>query len=199
MNKRTLLILLFIVINVTSMMAGYPDSKANASTIATVRAPISINDITEMRRLYVADDPHENQAVELTKWARLNIDGEGEQIWISDKDEQNGAIFNREDEGFKLITTVRSGFKPSFHTDKDRNHYLMLSGAAGGPSYYTEVFKLQGGKVVEAFTVMEIYGEIDQCSLNGNSIGAEQGKAYLEAIAEAIEANITWHTINYND
>ena len=72
----------------------------------------------------------------------------------------------------------------------------MLSGSAGGPSYYTEVFTLRDGKVVESFNAMEIYGEFDQCNLNGKSISAEQGKAYLEAIPEVRDSYIFWHEIN---
>ena len=158
--------------------------------------PVWKKDIAEMERLYVADDPHENKNVKLTKWAHVFIDYDSEQIWISDNNEENGAFFNREDGKLKLITTVRSGFKPAFPDNKDGNHYLMLSGSAGGPSYYTEVFTLRDGKVVESFNAMEIYGEIDQCNLNGKSISAEQGKAYLEAIPEVRDSYIFWHEIN---
>lgn len=198
MNKRILLIL-FFAINVTALMANCCNCRGDVSATDTQGSSISMDDIAEMRALYVADDPQENKAVKLTKWARLNIDEEGELIWISDMDEENGAFFCREDGNLRLITTVWSGLKPAFPDDKDGNHYLMLSGSAGGPTYYTEVFTLRDGKVVETFNAMEIYGEIDQCSLNGNSIGAEQGKAYLEAIPEVKEPDITWHEIIDNE
>ena len=158
--------------------------------------PIWKKDIAEMKWLYVADDPGENKHVELTKCAHVFIDWDGEQIWISDDAEENGAFFSREDGELKLITTVRANLKPSFPESKGGNNYLIVSGPAGGPAYYTEVFKLQGGKVVEKFNALEVYGEIDECQLNGKSISAEEGKAYLEAIPEATEPFIFWEEIS---
>ena len=158
--------------------------------------PVWKKDIEEMKRLYVAEDPHENQDVELTKWAHVYIDYDGEQIWISDETEENGAFFSREDGELKLITTVRANLKPSFPRNNAGNHYLMLSGPAGGPSYYYEVYTLRDGKVVERFNALEVYGEIDGCSLNGKDISAQEGKAYMDAIPEAEEPFIFWQEIN---
>ena len=164
-------------------------------TLYDEELPVWKKDIEEMKRLYVADDPYENEDVELTKWAHVYIDYDSEQIWISDEAEENGALFNREDGKLRLITTVRSNFRPSFPQDKGDNHYLILSGPAGGPSYYTEIFKLRGGKVVEEFNAIQVYGEIDGCVLNGKEIPAAQGKAYIEDVPEANEPFIFWHEI----
>jgi hypothetical protein len=165
-------------------------------TLVDENLPVWKKDIAEMKRLYVAEDPYENENVVLTKWAHVFIDWDGEQIWISDEAEENGAFFSREDGELKLISTVRANLKPSFPESQNGNNYLILSGPAGGPSYYIEVFKLQGGKVVERFNALEIYGEIDECSLNGKTISAEEGKAYLEAIPEPREPFIFWEEIN---
>ena len=158
--------------------------------------PVWKKDIEEMRRLYVDEDPGENENVELTKWAHVYIDYDGEQIWISDADENDGAFFSRENGELKLIATVRANLKPSFPESRNGNHYLVISGPAGGPSYYTEVYKFKNGKVVEAFNALEVYGEIDSCALNGKEISAEQGKAYMEAVPEATEPFIFWTDIN---
>ena len=98
----------------------------------------------------------------------------------------------------KLIGTVRANLKPSFPESRNDNHYLILSGPAGGPSYYTEVYNMRGGKVIEEFHALEVYGEIDECSLNGKTKSAAEGKAYLEAIPEAREPFIFWEEINNN-
>ncbi len=158
--------------------------------------PVWKKDIEEMKKLYVAEDPGENESVKLTKWAHVFIDYDGEQIWISDEAEENGAFFNRKDGKFELIGTVRGNFKPSFPESRNGNHYLVISGPAGGPSYYTEIFKLSNGKVVERFNGLEVYGELDDCALNGKQISAEQGKAYMKAVPEAIEPYIFWTEIN---
>ena len=158
--------------------------------------PVWKKDIEEMKRLYIAEDPGENDGIELTKWAHVFIDYMGEQIWISDEAEENGAFFSREDGKFELIGTVRGNFKPSFPQSRDGNCYLVISGPAGGPSYYTEIFKFRNGKVVERFNGLEVYGELDGAMLNGKEISAEQGKAYMNAVPEATEPFIYWNEIN---
>ncbi len=158
--------------------------------------PVWKKDIEEMKRLYVAEDPGENENVKLTKWTHVFIDYDGEQIWISDDKEENGAFFSREDGKFKLVGTVRPNLKPSFPESRDSKHYLVISGPAGGPSYYTEIFKFQGGKLVESFNALEVYGEIDGCALNGKEISAEQGKAYMKAVPDAIKPYIFWTEID---
>ena len=158
--------------------------------------PVWKKDIEEMRRLYVADDPGENESVKLTKWAHVFIDYEGEQIWISDEAEENGAFFNRKDGKLELIGTVRGNFKPSFPESRNGNHYLVISGPAGGPSYYTEIYKFKNGNVIERFNGLEVYGELDGCALNGKEISVEQGKAYMKELPEATEPYIFWTEIN---
>ena len=158
--------------------------------------PVWKKDIEEMKRLYVDENPGENDGVELTKWAHVFIDWEGEQIWISDDAEENGAFFSREDGKLKLIAVVRPNLKPSFPESQNGNNYLMLSGPVGGPSYYYEIYKLQNGKVIEAFNALEIYGEFDSCALNGKEISVEQGKAYMNAVPDAKEPFIFWNDID---
>ena len=158
--------------------------------------PVWKKDIEEMKRLYLDDDPGEHEFVKLSKWAHVYIDYEGEQIWISDDEEENGAFFSREDGKLKLVGTVRANFKPSFPESRDGKHYLVISGPAGGPSYYTEIFKFKGGKLVESFNALEVYGELDGGSLNGKNIGEEQAKAYMKAVPAAIEPYIFWTEID---
>ena len=85
--------------------------------------------------------------------------------------------------------------KPSFHQDA-RGNYLMLQGHSGGPSYYYEVFKLNGNRVVEKYVEIDVYAEIESCYLNGEEISAKQGEAYMEALPEAEERYIDWQSIN---
>ena len=158
--------------------------------------PVWKKDIEEMKRLYLDDDPGEHEFVKLTKWAHVFIDYEGEQIWISDEAEENGAFFSREDGKLKLVGTVRASLKPSFPQSSDGNNYLVISGPAGGPSYYTEIFKFKGGKLIESFNCLEVYGELDGGALNGKEINTEQAKAYMKAVSETYEPFIYWNEIN---
>ena len=157
--------------------------------------PVWKKDIEEMKRIYLDDDPGEHEFVTLTKWAHVFIDYEGEQIWISDEAEENGAFFSREDGKLKLVGTVRASLKPSFPQSSDGNNYLVISGPAGGPSYYTEIFKFKGGKLIESFNCLEVYGELDGGALNGKEINTEQAKAYIKAVSETYEPFIYWNEI----
>ena len=158
--------------------------------------PVWKKDIEEMKRIYIDDDPGEHEFVNLTKWAHVFIDYEGEQIWISDEAEEHGAFFSREDGKLKLVGTVRASLKPSFPQSRDGNNYLVISGPAGGPSYYTEIFKFKGGKLIESFNCLEVYGELDGGALNGKEISTEQAKAYMKAVSETYEPFIYWNEIN---
>ena len=72
----------------------------------------------------------------------------------------------------------------------------MLQGHSGGPSYYYEVFRLSGNRVVEKYVEIDVYGEIESCYLNGEEISAKQGEAYMEALPEAEEHYLDWHSID---
>ena len=91
---------------------------------------------------------------------------------------------------------MRASLKPSFPQSRDGNNYLVISGPAGGPSYYTEIFKFKGGKLIESFNCLEVYGELDGGALNGKEINTEQAKAYMKAVSETYEPFIYWNEIN---
>ena len=68
--------------------------------------------------------------------------------------------------------------KPA-QASKDGVSYLRLSGSAGGPSQYVEIYAFKDGKRKEYFTALLVAGEIDGCGLNDRDISVEAGKAYL--------------------
>ena len=68
--------------------------------------------------------------------------------------------------------------KPA-QAQKGEMGYLRLSGSAGGPSQYVEIYAFKNGKLIETFTALMVAGEVDECSLNGRDISVEAGKAYL--------------------
>ena len=147
--------------------------------------PVWKHDLAEMTKLFVADDPGERKDIRFTKWSHCWIPyGPEEFIWVRDKEEQNGAFFSRDDNGkFHLIAVETSRLKPS-RMQKDNAGYLCLSGAAGGPATYTEIYAFREGKLAERFTALMIAGEIDECGLNGKTISNEEGQAYLNKLPE---------------
>ncbi len=160
--------------------------------------PVWKKDIAEMRRLYLNDDPHAHKYVTLTKWAHCYIDSENEWIWLRDSLDQNGAIFLRKDGKIALIDVENAHQAPS-KCQNDGISYLKFSGSAGGPSYQTIVYAFKDGKQLWKLFVLEVYGEVSECSLNGKEISKEQGKAYLDKVPEGSEIDAWFKNINTKD
>lgn len=149
--------------------------------------PVWKSDIAKMQQLFVAEDPHEYKDVKLTKWAHTYIDYSNDWLWLRDQKDAYGAFFIRNDDGsFRLIAVETPKLKPS-RMQKNDTSYLCISGSAGGPATYSEIYAFKGGKQVERFTALFVYGEIDECSLNGTTISKEEGQAYLDNLPEAQE------------
>jgi hypothetical protein len=157
--------------------------------------PVWRSDIAEMKKLFLAADPHGHKYVELTKWAHCYIDySDNEWIWLRDKDDKNGAFFIRKDGKFTLIDEENAHQSPS-RCEKDGISYLKFSGSAGGPAYQHIIYAFQNGKQLWKLFVLEVYGEIDECTLNGKAISKEEGRAYLDKIPEGKEINAWFRDI----
>ena len=147
-------------------------------TMVDEEIPVWKRDIAEMRKLYVDDSPNEREDVKLTKYAFFYLDYDNQWIWMRDQQDENGAFFLKKDGKFKLIAVETPKMKPST-AEKDGVGYLRLSGSAGGPSQYVEIYAFKDGKRKEYFTALFVAGEIDGCGLNDRDISVEAGKAYL--------------------
>jgi hypothetical protein len=150
--------------------------------------PVWKKDIEEMKKLYLENDPHAHKYNELAKWAYCFIDYDNEWIWLRDKDDKNGAFFIRKDGKFRLVDVENAHQSPTA-CQKDGICYLIFSGSAGGPAYQHIIYAFQNGKQLWKLFTLEIYGELDECTLNGKNISKEQGKAYLEKVPEGKEIN----------
>ncbi len=154
--------------------------------------PVWRSDLAVMEKIFLAADPHEHADIHFTKWFHIWIPyGPEEVIWLHDKEDENGAFFSRDDNGkFHLIAVETPKLKPT-KMQKDNTGYLRISGSAGGPAIYAEIYAFRNGKLTETFNVIEIYGEIDECQLNGRTLTKEEGQAYLNNLPEA-EAMEYW-------
>ena len=149
--------------------------------------PVWKTDVDKMRQLYVQNDPHERKDITLSKWSHAYVDYQNEWIWLRDKDDKNGAFFIRNADGtFRLVAVETERMKP-VRMEGNGMCYLKLSGPAGGPSYYTEVYAFKDGRQTEHFTVLEVEGEVSDCSLNGKEISKEEGKAYKDRLPSSRE------------
>ena len=148
------------------------------------------SDLAEMEKKFVLTNPGEYKDVHFTKWTHYWIAYTPDEfLWVRDKNGEYGAFFSRDDKGqFHLIAVETPRLKPS-RASKNNTGYLRLSGSAGGPATYTEIFAFREGKVAETFTALAVAGELDECNLNGKTISNEEGQAYLDNIGnfEAME------------
>lgn len=146
--------------------------------------PVWKKDIAEMRRLYLADDPHGHKDITLTKWAHCYIDYDNEWIWMRDSVDKNGAFFIRKDGKFRLVDVENDHQKPAT-CEKDGISYLKLSGSAGGPSYQTIVYAFKDGKQLWKLFALQVYGELSECMLNDKEVSKEVGQSYLDKLPKA--------------
>ena len=157
--------------------------------------PVWKKDLAEMDKMYHADEMGEKD-VELVKWAHCFIDFDNEWIWLRDKDDKNGAFFIRQaDDKFKLIAVENPRLRPS-KCSKDDVYYLKFEGPAGGPSWQREIHAFKDGKQIWKFNVLEVEGEVYECSLNNKEISKEEGKALLEKIPAGQEITTYFKEIN---
>ena len=147
-------------------------------TLVDEPVPVWKREIAEMQKLYVDDNPHERKDVKFTKYAFFYPDYDHEWLWLRDQKDENGAFFLKKDDKFTLIAAETAKMKPSQAKQGDVG-YLRLSGSAGGPSQYVEIYAFKDGKRTEYFTALMVAGEISGCSLNGRDISVEAGQAYL--------------------
>ena len=157
--------------------------------------PVWKKDFAEMKKLYLADDPHGHKDVELTKWAHCFIDYDNEWIWLRDKDDKSGAFFIRKDGKFTLIGVENVNQRPS-SCQKDGISYLKLSGSAGGPSYQHTIYAFKDGKQLWKLFALEISGELSECMLNDKETSVEQGRAYFEKVPKGEEISAWFKDID---
>ena len=147
-------------------------------TLIDEDVPVWKRDIAEMQKLYVADNPHERKDVKFTKYAHFYLDYDHEWLWLRDQKDEDGAFFLHKDDKFTFIAAETAKMKPAQAKQGDVN-YLRISGSAGGPSQYIEIYAFKNGKRIETFTALLVAGEVSECSLNGKEIGEDAGQAYL--------------------
>jgi hypothetical protein len=159
--------------------------------------PVWKKDFAEMDRLYRADEFSDSH-VKFTKWAHCYIDYDNEWIWLRDADDKNGAFFLRKDGKISLVAIENPRLRPS-SCQKDGLSYLKFAGSAGGPSWQQEIHVFKNGKRIEKFNVLEVEGEINECSLNGKTLSKEEGRAYLDKIPEGKEITAYFSDIEKKD
>lgn len=156
--------------------------------------PIWKKDFALMDKMYHADE-NGDKYVKLTKWAFCYIDYENTWIWLRDKEDKHGAFFLYKDGKYKLMAIENPSLQPTI-ASKDGVNYLILGGPAGGPAWNIEVHAFKDAKRIWKLNIVEIYGEIDECWLNGKSISVEEGRSYFEKVPSGKEMEVNFRDIS---
>jgi len=159
------------------------------------QTPLWKKDVAEMRKLYLDDDSDDDKA-DLTKYMMIDIDGDGiDEVWLRSADDKHGALYTYNEGKIELIGVESARKSPSFHQASEKHGFLKLSGPAGGPSWYTEIYELKNSQVVHRVTMLEIYGEIDEAGMDGHDMSKEDCEKYVSALPKAYDPYIYWREI----
>ena len=168
-----------------SACGGNP--KKGVQTETPAQAILSAEDFVKMQELYEnAEDDHGWKP--LCKWQYVDLDGDGtDEVWMRDSAEEYGAFFSLGGGDVALIGVETDRFPAYTREKQDGKGYFCKGGSAGGPSYYMENVTVKDSRVVDRFTQLEVYGEVENATLNGKELGEEQARAFTAALPESKE------------
>lgn len=158
--------------------------------------PLWKKDIAILRKLYLDKDPHENKNYQLTKYRWIDIDDDfNEELWMRDKDDKHGAFFTVKDDHIQLIGVETDKLHPSFTQVRDGKGWLRISGSAGGPAVFSQIFELKQSQVVHRMTALEVYGELDECTFDGKPFAKDKAAAYIQSLPVPRDPYLYWAEI----
>ena len=159
--------------------------------------PLWKKDIATLQKLYLEDDPHENKYYKLTKYRWIDIDDDdNEELWMRDADDQHGALFTIKGDDIRLIGVETDKLHASFLQPREGTGYLCISGSAGGPAVFSQIYEIRKSQVVHRMTALEVYGELDECTFDGKPFAKDRAQAYLQALPKSRDPYIYWATLN---
>ncbi len=158
--------------------------------------PLWKKDIAILRKLYLDKDPHENKNYQLTKYRWIDIDDDfNEELWMRDKDDKHGAFFTVKDDHIQLIGVETDKLHPSFTQVRDGKGWLRISGSAGGPAVFSQIFELKQSQVIHRMTALEVYGELDECTFDGKPFAKDKATAYIQSLPVPRDPYLYWAEI----
>jgi hypothetical protein len=135
-------------------------------------------DIAKMVKLYEADNP-EDSLNTLSKWTFVDIDGDGyDEVWLRDSLDHNGAFFSfPRDEEPQLICCETEHTSAALFDGR-----ILISGPAGGASYFYANYLLKDSHLEHTLTIMEEYGEPMDCYYDGKEISKKECEELREQL-----------------
>ena len=155
--------------------------------------PLWKKDIATLRKLYLDDDPHENKYHKLTKYRWIDIDDDNnEELWMRDDDDQHGALFTFKGDDIRLIGVETDKLHASFFQTRQGTGYLRISGSAGGPAVFSQIYEIRKSQLTHRMTALEVYGELDECTFDGKPFAKDRARAYLDALPASRDTYLYW-------
>ena len=178
---------------------GNPNGQGGRTAKAQQPDSPSALEFERMQEIY--DDSEEDHGWKpLCKWQYVDLDGDGiNEVWMRDMAEEYGAFFIVNDEYPVLIGIESDRFKAYTREIRDGKGYFCKSGSAGGPSYYTEIITLQDSRIIDRYTELQVYEDVE-AERNGEELGEEEISAYKAALPEGRELEPgTWNILDLTD
>ena len=158
--------------------------------------PLWKKDIAKLRQLYLDDDPHENKYYKLTKYRWIDIDeDDNEELWMRDADDKHGALFTVKGDDIRLIGVETDKLHASFLQTNKGTGYLKISGSAGGPAVFSQIYEIRKSQLAHRMTALEVYGELDECTFDGKPFAKDRARAYLDALPASRDPYLYWAEI----
>ena len=194
------IVILIAALAALSACGGNPNKQNDQAAQAQQPTEPTAEQFAKMQELYEdSDDDHGWKP--LCKWQYVDLDGDGiNEVWMRDKAEEYGAFFICDGDYIDVIGVETDRFQAYTREQKDGKGYFCKGGPAGGPSYYTETVTVKGSRVTDRFNLLEVYGEVDGASLNGEEIDAAKARAYQESLPESTELECgEWNLLDLTD
>lgn len=145
--------------------------------------------LKNMEEQYRQDDTSDVHG-DFTKFAFIDIDQDGvDEVWLRASDNESGAIYWFSEGTPVLLIVETDRFRPSFAKGA-----VSVSGAAGGPSFYTHIMTMSEGEVRHEVNCSQVYEEEDY-EIDGKSVSVSEGKKFIKKLGEWKEISPKWHKI----
>ena len=116
-------------------------------------------------------------------------------VRLRDKDDKHGAFFTVKDDHIQLIGVETDKLHPSFTQVRDGKGWLRISGSAGGPAVFSQIYELKKSQVIHRMTALEVYGELDECTFDGKPFAKDKAADYIKSLPVPRDPYLYWAEI----
>ncbi|MBR6027107.1 MAG: hypothetical protein IK065_05885 [Neisseriaceae bacterium] len=155
--------------------------QANSATENSQENKVLAN-LADMLLLYEEEDGDSA----ISKYALIDIDKDGQdEIWITSHDERDGAVFSLIGEKPILLASQIGRLSPSFASG-----VLSMSGATGGPTYYTGLITIKNSLPEHTLSISNVYDDYSYY-LDDKEISESEAKQFQSTLPQDFSQTVT--------